>query len=238
MPESFQPSTPHNLAYLFFNKKRIYSLREKDLKVELSYQQLRDMPNVTLGHDRGGKRYFNALASASNYDCSHNLLAYLAVRKKFSLVNFSAPKIELITFGDATGQNHCNTVTYIQCLLREGNERYGIIVQRDNKLVEMWDDRQPRSPCLVFESPSLTRPAVELPLQSMIALHQILEESVKLYSLRTGECVNTMKYPQGQCADLLPQMVFRTPWFYNGNEPCPPGPAVMISFSSKSEYFF
>ncbi|VUZ57510.1 unnamed protein product [Hymenolepis diminuta] len=78
VPESFQPSTPHNLAYLVFNKKRIYSLREKDLNVELSCRQLRDMPNVTLGHDRGGKRYFNALASASNYDCSQNLLAYLA----------------------------------------------------------------------------------------------------------------------------------------------------------------
>ncbi|VDO00144.1 unnamed protein product [Rodentolepis nana] len=189
----FWPHTPHNLAYLLHDEKVVLSVKnEGGVKVELSQQQLTNLPNVTLGHGRGGKTRFDALASASSYDRGDRLLAYLAVREKFSLLNFSSRELELISFGDTTGQSHRSKILYAQCLLREDNERWAVIVQRRDRSIEMWDDRQPRCPFLSFKSTSLTRPAIELPLQSMLALHQDPNKSVKLYSLRTGDQVSTV----------------------------------------------
>nr|CDS31495.1 hypothetical protein HmN_000363300 [Hymenolepis microstoma] len=223
-----------HFVYLFHNRSAIYRVGQSLSRV-LTYTRLQTMPHVELGrNDIMGE--FGAVASTSLYDFIGRLSAYVSVSENFSLLDFSAPgrEMEQIHFngGNYTG----NDIHYMQCILDVSKNRRGIVVQRKNGTVELWDDRQPKFPSVTYISAkygsdfycSPHPPVVEWPMQSMIAACPSHCMSVLISRLETGEPINVLDYPDCCKYGRQRKIIFRSEWNFDRNSPSPPGPLFWL----------
>ncbi|VDO04668.1 unnamed protein product [Rodentolepis nana] len=219
------------IACLIHNSSIIYRL-VRSLRQVLTYNCLNCMPYVKLTENTLVGQ-FGAMASTSLYDRVDALSAYVSVNEDFSLLNLSAPSREIEQINFRTRKYTCgNSISYMQCILDVSKNRRGIVVQRCNGGVELWDDRQPKCPSVIYipDVPcydiSLVPhpPVVEWPMQSMIALSPARCRSILLCRLETGEPINVLEYPGGFNNESYQKIIFRSEWNFDRCSPCPPGP--------------
>lgn len=230
-------------VYLFHNKSSIYQVWP-DIASILEYRRLHSMPYVKLTNNVMHGT-FGAVASTSLNDRVGRLSAYVSVKKDFSLLDFSVPRreIEQIYFNKERSMD-CD-INHMQCILDVSKNRRGIIVQRSNGSVEFWEDRQPKSPSVIYVSeeslnnlPSSPHPpVVEWPMQSMVAICHVRCRAVLISRLETGEPVNVLEYPDCCKYERHRKIIFRSEWSFDRSLPSPPGP-ILATIDVRTIKFF
>ena len=192
-----------------------------------------------------------AVARVNNADMHSRVTAYVAAGKAFSLFQFHILAIpiftlpqELIAFANPA---ESNKITHMQCLHSHNNDRSGVVVRRSDGSIELWEDRQPKSPAVVYKSPprgpSLCSgpPVVDTPSHSYLAAPLNNCRAVGVWRLQTGELLNILEIPGymlRRSSDYYPiALVMRSRWGWGGSSWPFCGP-VLLAIQGRFVNFF
>ena len=162
----------------------------------------------------GHSQYFTAVGQVDNDYPTQELNAYVAVGGAFSLLRFTLSRsrgrtispraTELVEFMylPDTGD-----IVHLQCLQTPSFERTGVIVGRSDGRVELWEDRQPKGPVVVYKESigsadenvaqfNYPRPVIDTPSHSYVAMPLKHCGAIGMWHLQTGELINLLKCDQ------------------------------------------
>ncbi len=143
-------------------------------------------------------------------------------------------------------------ISSLQCLMSVEGDRTGLLLGRRNGAVELWDERWPSSPAVVFHgsrvaphpgahsSPAAHAPSpvVEQPGNSFIASPLLLGDRVGVWEVSSGRLLNVLEVPDADSEP--PCLILRSQWGRSPLESSFPlrGPALLALTRSHAHWYY
>lgn len=188
-----------------------------------------------------------AVGVATAFEQSRNISIYIAKGNVFSLLPLKATKRKtgLIDFSETSNKSE---IFHLQCLLSPNNDRKGVLLRRTDGQIELWDDRQPKGPSIIYRdslispnAPQGGRPVLDFPQQFYVAASTGDQKVIRLWKLQTGELMNVLESPEHVQLDSFPYppiLTFRSFWGFDGNHSSFQGPTLMSIKKNAFDFYF
>lgn len=139
-------------------------------------------------------------------------------------------------------QDTTDSISHLQCLTTSMGDRCGLVVGWSTGGIELWDDRWPNAPAVVYhgsnsgartsdQSPILPRPVVEEPQMTTIASPISGLPNIGLWELKTGKLLNLTQYPtyEDDIPTTIPPplLILRSQWGCDREDEPLCGPALL-----------
>ena len=233
---------------MLYNRNTI-SVYDDGIAKLLNQCSLRKLSNFSVS-DRIHRKSISAVGQVNIDKPMRELDAYVAVGSAFSLLRFTGSRSrgfagstrisELVNFVNVPD---APDIVHLQCLQAPYYERTGILVGRHDGKVELWEDRQPRKPAVIYKEsigsalrsysvpPNNPTPVVDTPSHSFMAMPMMNCGAIGLWHLKTGELMNLMTYApwfNSKSSEMFsPVLVLRSQWGHGSSTWPLCGPMLM-----------